>query len=133
MRRRRPANRTAVQRSTVTLPRRTAGGWGVDKTYYTTDGSVPTTASTVYSGPITLSTAGTYTVQSFSIDLAGNAESPVTQQITILAPKVVVSVTFDDGLANQYSLGYLRALQAAQHPRDVLRRQPGCTTSTRST
>src|SRR5215469_8664723 len=30
------------------------GGWGVASTYYTTDGSVPTTLSTLYTGPFTI-------------------------------------------------------------------------------
>ena len=85
-------------------------GWGVDSTYYTTDGSQPTTSSPVYGGPFQLVT-GTYTVQFFSTDVAGNAEQVQSQQIVVLAPKVVVSLTFDDGIDNQYSLGFKRALQ----------------------
>jgi peptidoglycan/xylan/chitin deacetylase (PgdA/CDA1 family) len=96
---------------TVTLTASDTGGWGVDKTYYTTDGSVPTTASTVYSAPFTLSTPATYTVRYFSIDLAGNAEQPHSQQVAVLAPSVSVSLTFDDGLQNQFDLAFHRALQ----------------------
>jgi len=60
--------------TTVSLTATDTGGWGVDKTYYTTDGSTPTTASTVYTVPVKLGTPGTYTVQFFSTDLAGNTE-----------------------------------------------------------
>ena len=72
-------------------------GWGVDSTYYTTDGSTPTASSAAYNGPFTLGTAGTYTVKWFSTDLAGNAEQVQSQQIVVDPPKVVVSLTFDDG------------------------------------
>jgi len=97
-------------KTTVTLTATDPGGWGVDKTYYTTDGTTPTTSSTVYGGPFTLSTAGTYTVQYFSTDLAGNTEPVQSQQIVVLAPNVVVSLTFDDGLLTQYLLADKQAL-----------------------
>ena len=82
------------------------GGYGVANTYYTTDGSTPTTSSTVYTGPFTVKQ--NTTVQFFSTDLAGNAETPKSQAINFT---VVVSLTFDDGLASQYSLAFLHALQ----------------------
>jgi peptidoglycan/xylan/chitin deacetylase (PgdA/CDA1 family) len=96
--------------TSVTLVSTDAGGWGVDKTYYTLDGSTPDTSSTVYTGAITLSSIGTVTVKFFSTDLAGNTEPVQSQTILVLAPKVVVSLTFDDGIENQYLLGYQRAL-----------------------
>jgi PKD repeat protein len=57
------------------------GGSGVDKTYYTTDGSTPTTASTIYTGPFAV--ADTSTVRYFSVDKAGNAETAQSQTIQI--------------------------------------------------
>jgi peptidoglycan/xylan/chitin deacetylase (PgdA/CDA1 family) len=82
------------------------GGYGVANTYYTTDGSTPTTSSTVYTGPFTVKQNST--VQFFSTDLAGNAEQPKSQAISFA---LVVSLTFDDGLASQYMLAFLHALQ----------------------
>jgi peptidoglycan/xylan/chitin deacetylase (PgdA/CDA1 family) len=72
-------------------------GWGVDKTYYTTDGSTPTTSSPVYNGPFVVN--GPTTLQFFSTDLAGNAEQVQTQHLQV---KTVVSLTFDDQYQDQW-------------------------------
>jgi peptidoglycan/xylan/chitin deacetylase (PgdA/CDA1 family) len=97
--------------TTVSLNATDTGGWGVDHTYYTTDGSAPTTSSTIYTAPFKLGTPGTYTVKFFSTDLAGNAEPAQSQQIVVLPARVVVSLTFDDGLKSQYDLAFRRGLQ----------------------
>src|SRR6185437_10123789 len=67
------------------------GGAGVDKTYYTTDGSAPTTASTVYTAPFTVS--ATATVKFFSTDKTGNAEAVKSQslQLDTVAPTTTIS------------------------------------------
>ncbi|MGO4342616.1 chitobiase/beta-hexosaminidase C-terminal domain-containing protein [Pedococcus sp. 2YAF34] len=97
--------------TTITLAAADGGGWGVDKTYYTTDGSTPTTSSSVYSSPFTLSTPATYTVKFFSTDLAGNTEPVNSVDVQVLAPKTMVSLTFDDGLKSHYDLAFRKALQ----------------------
>src|SRR5207237_8540484 len=56
----------------VSLSASDTGGSGLDKTYYTTDGSAPTTSSSVYNGAFQV--AQTSTVKFFSTDNAGNAE-----------------------------------------------------------
>ncbi|MEP7177984.1 MAG: chitobiase/beta-hexosaminidase C-terminal domain-containing protein, partial [Pseudonocardiales bacterium] len=73
------------------LPTDNVGGSGVNKTYYTTNGTTPTTASTVYTAPITV--ASTSTVKYFSVDVAGNAEPVKSQliQIDSRAPTTTIS------------------------------------------
>jgi len=68
-----------------------AGGSGVSATYYTTDGSTPTTSSTLYTGAFTVPRSST--VQFFSIDTAGNAESVKLQQVQITVILVSIAVT----------------------------------------
>jgi len=93
--------------TTVTLAATdNVGGSGVDKIYYTTDGTTPTTASTVYTKPFML--AGNTTVEFFATDLAGNAEAVQTQQLSITPFPVTVSLTWDDQYENQWL--YLRPL-----------------------
>ena len=100
-----------VDSVTVTLSAADTGGSGVDKTYYTTDGSTPTTSSTVYSGAFQLSQPGTFSVRFFSTDLAGNAESVQSQQIQVVPAGTSVSLTFDNNSVGQYTLAYQHALQ----------------------
>ena len=55
--------------------------------YYTTDGfTTPTTSSPLYTGPIEIATGVTTTIQYFSVDLAGNAESTVKTGFWIVYP-----------------------------------------------
>jgi chitobiase/beta-hexosaminidase-like protein len=62
---------------TTTLNPTDTGGSGAAVTYYTTDGSTPTTAS-AQGTSISLSAAGTYSIKYFSVDAAGNAEAVKT-------------------------------------------------------
>jgi hypothetical protein len=62
---------------TVTLTPSDTGGSGVQTTYYTTNGSTPTTAS-AQGTSVVLSDPGTYSIKYFSVDAAGNAEAVKT-------------------------------------------------------
>ena len=84
------------------------GGWGVDKTYYTTNGTTPTTASAVYTAPFEVSVSST--VKFFSTDLAGNAEAFKEQLVSVNNVATNVSLTWDDGTLSQYTLAHVRAL-----------------------
>jgi peptidoglycan/xylan/chitin deacetylase (PgdA/CDA1 family) len=76
---------------TVTLATTDAtGGSGVEATRYTTDGSDPTLASPVYTGPFTVS--ATTPLKYRSWDAAGNAEAvrSATLQVDAIAPSVTI-------------------------------------------
>ena len=96
---------------TIGLTATDTGGSGVDKTYYTTDGSTPTTSSTVYSAPFQVTALGDTTVKFFSTDKAGNAEAAQSQLVKVVPVTTRVALTFDNGTVGQYTLGYLKALQ----------------------
>ena len=72
---------------TVTLSPTDASS-GVATTYYTTDGSTPTTGSTQGTS-ISLSTTGVYTIKYFTVDNAGNQEAVQTAGIQIRIDKVL--------------------------------------------
>jgi hypothetical protein len=78
---------------TVTLTP-TDGGSGVAATYYTTDGSTPTTSSSQGTS-VSLSSDGVYTVKYFSVDRVGNQESVKTAgtQIRIDSTSPTGSIT----------------------------------------
>jgi hypothetical protein len=70
---------------TVTLsPTDNSGGSGVKSTYYTTDGSTPTTSSTQGTS-VSLTSDGVYTIKYFSTDNVGNQEAvkTATNQVQI--------------------------------------------------
>lgn len=64
---------------------------GVANTYYTTDGSVPSTSSTVYTGPFTVSSSAT--VRYFSVDTRGNVEAAKSLALRIDAVAPTGAVT----------------------------------------
>src|SRR5439155_12076731 len=72
---------------TVTLTP-TDTGSGVAATYYTTNGSTPTTGSTQGTS-ISLTATGVYTIKYFSVDIAGNQEAGKTASTQIRIDKVL--------------------------------------------
>jgi hypothetical protein len=74
-----PVAGTYATAQNVTLTRNEAG-----TTYYTTNGTTPTTSSPVYSAPINIAT--TTTLKYFSRDTAGNSETVKTGVYTISVP-----------------------------------------------
>jgi hypothetical protein len=82
---------------------------GVAATYYTTDGSTPTTSSTLYNAAtgIVLSSDGAFVVKYFSVDLVGNAETvriSSTVRIDRTAPALSAVAV---GLTSGSNVGYL--------------------------
>jgi peptidoglycan/xylan/chitin deacetylase (PgdA/CDA1 family) len=70
------------------------GGSGVKEVRYTTNGTDPTASSTLYTGPIPISS--TTTVKYRAEDNVGNVESPVkSQQVVIDTQKPTSSITCD--------------------------------------
>jgi hypothetical protein len=76
---------------TVTLSPTDAGS-GAAATYYTTNGSTPTTSSSQGTS-IVLSTDGTYTIKYFSVDNVGNQEGVKTASTTICIDKTAPAPT----------------------------------------
>lgn len=80
--------------ATVNLTCTDINGSGCKTTYYTTNGSEPTTASTT-GNSFVLSTDGIYTIKYFSTDKAGNEESVKTAvnqvKIDTIAPTSVIT------------------------------------------
>ncbi|OJT21916.1 hypothetical protein BO221_24495 [Archangium sp. Cb G35] len=75
-----PMGGTYRSSQTITLTCSDGTGTGCADTYYTTDGSAPTTGSPRYTGPFSLSS--TTTLKFFSVDKAGNAEAVRTETYT---------------------------------------------------
>ena len=76
---------------TVTLTPTDAGS-GAAATYYTTNGSTPTTSSSQGTS-IVLSAGGTYTIKYFTVDNVGNAETVKTGAATICIDKTAPAPT----------------------------------------
>ncbi|HBI24599.1 MAG TPA: hypothetical protein DDX84_10455, partial [Nitrospiraceae bacterium] len=76
-----PKGGSFTSAQSVTLSCNDGTGSGCNKTYYTTDGTNPTTSSAVYAGPISIS--ATATLKFFSVDKAGNSETEKSETYTI--------------------------------------------------
>jgi hypothetical protein len=76
-----PAGGTYRTRQNITLACADTGASGCAATYYTLDGSTPTTGSTRYTAAISL--AANTTLKFFSMDKAGNAEAARTETYVI--------------------------------------------------
>jgi hypothetical protein len=86
-----PAGGSFTSRVAVALACDDGAGSGCAATYYTLDGSTPGTGSTQYREPFTLS--ATTTVRFFSVDTAGNTESPKSEQYTLTSAQDVAAPT----------------------------------------
>ncbi len=84
-----PAGGTYPEPQQVVLTCTDGAGSGCLATFYTTDGSEPSQASTPYGGPIAVATDTT--LRFFSLDNAGNEEAPRTASYVI--EEVVVDTT----------------------------------------
>ena len=51
------------------------------KIYYTLNGTAPTTSSTLYTGPLTISMEETTTLEFIAVDTAGNISNTVTRTL----------------------------------------------------
>jgi hypothetical protein len=63
--------------------------------YYTTNGAVPTTASSIYSGPVAVGT-GTTTIEAMAV-ASGSSQSAVVSATYIVSAAVTASPTFNPG------------------------------------
>ena len=78
---------------TVSLSASDSGTSGVFATHYTTDGSEPTVASPLYTGPFTVSASGATTVKFRSWDNANNLEATKSQTIRVDTTAPASSIT----------------------------------------
>jgi hypothetical protein len=76
-----PAGGTYASAQTVTLSCDDGAGTGCTATWYTVDGSTPTTGSPRYTGP--LSVTSSTTLKFFSVDAVGNTEAVKTEAYVI--------------------------------------------------
>ncbi len=83
--------------ASVTVTLSATGPAPPNNIYYTLDGTPPTTASTLYTAPIVLTS--TKTIQYFAVDVNGTAETVKSGVWTIHVPDMVASVKINNGAA----------------------------------
>jgi hypothetical protein len=98
---------------------------GVEAIRYTTDGSTPTLASPVYTGPFTVST--TTTVKYRAWDNAGNAEATHSQLITIGPPAPQITATDPSSPANDNNPEVKGTASAEAVQINLYKDDPSCT------
>ncbi len=75
----------------ITVAITTTGGTGASNIYYTTDGSTPTTASTKYTTPFSVSVATV--VKAIAVDANGNVSNMEGQSYTFVLPKPTTTIS----------------------------------------
>jgi FtsP/CotA-like multicopper oxidase with cupredoxin domain/uncharacterized protein YfaP (DUF2135 family) len=95
--------------------------------YYTTNGDPVTTASPVYTGPITLTATATttYNVQFFAVDVAGNRSTVASSSYTLHVSDLVSSVQINGGASQTNTTTVTLALSATD-PAGVPQMQVAC-------
>lgn len=86
-----PAGGSYSTVQTVTLACNDGTGSGCFRIYYTTSGATPTTASPVYSSPLTI--ASSMTLKFLAVDMAGNAEAVKSETYTFVSPTSKLTIT----------------------------------------
>jgi large repetitive protein len=108
-----PSGETYTANQTITLTCTDGTGAGCHRTYYTLDGSNPTTASNVYSGPLLI--ASTATLKYFSIDLAGNTGAVKTQSYKVDTTIPSGTIVINNGAAYTRTRGVTLTLSCSDN------------------
>jgi hypothetical protein len=102
---------------------------GVDKTYYTTDGTTPTALSNLYIGGFSITS--TTTVKWFSVDKAGNQEAVKSQLVQVDTTKPVITPTVTGTLGtNGWYTSNVTVSWAVSDPESGIASSSGCGATT---
>ncbi len=100
-----PAGGTYSSAQSVTFSDTTSGA----TIYYTTNGTTPTTASTVYTGPVSVTTTETIRAIAVASGLSQSGVASSTYTIESQAPATLTSVTPNSGMQSQSNLSVVLA------------------------